>query len=245
MNTTANLKEAINILIVDDTPEQIQYLAEKLGKIGFKSVRSASTLKETLKVVNDRDVDVLLMDYDFKGREYTGVDIVSQLKDFTKFAVIFISTHYHEHVYDEVKKVGAKAFLNKNASELELLQAIELAYLEVNHKKEQAPQDFFLCKIRKTIKKIYFSEINYVEVSGRYSQIYFDGGTAIVDQAIKNVAPLLQPFNLVRIHKSFIVNNAKITSINIDDSTLTIGDKIFPIGRSFRKNVLSNLKLGF
>ncbi|MEM1124166.1 MAG: LytTR family DNA-binding domain-containing protein, partial [Bacteroidota bacterium] len=87
--------------------------------------------------------------------------------------------------------------------------------------------------------KVYFEDILYIESIKDYVRIHTTGKNIISKDTITNYETLL-PNSFFRIHRSFIVNSAKITAFTSHD--IEIGTTELPIGTSYKKKVMTLLK---
>jgi len=61
--------------------------------------------------------------------------------------------------------------------------------------------------------------------------------------SLKRIQGFLDSDEFMKIHKSFIVRMEYITSVKGDFSTLRLGEKRFPISRTYASQILENLQL--
>lgn len=86
------------------------------------------------------------------------------------------------------------------------------------------------------------SEILYVKASGSYSEIIFHNQKSImVTFHLADIESKLSEELFVRIHKSVIVNLDCVT--RFIGNTVFLCEKEFPIGRKFRKTLITRLNL--
>ena len=88
----------------------------------------------------------------------------------------------------------------------------------------------------KGIKKIAEQEILYCEAEGSYVKIVTENGTFIQRMTLKKTLELLSD-DFIRIHRSFVVNQHKISSSK--STTIYIGDLKLPVSRAY-KSLLNN-----
>jgi response regulator of citrate/malate metabolism len=106
--------EPLRCLIVDDSPVFLETAARMLEYDGFSGIRTASTIAEALRCVEEYRPDVTLVDV-YLGDE-SGFDLVEQLDRggwCSRSAVILISTHDAQEFADLVAASAAVGFLGK------------------------------------------------------------------------------------------------------------------------------------
>ena len=84
---------------------------------------------------------------------------------------------------------------------------------------------------------------NSIYSTGHYINVVtYSSGTHLFVMDIKNAEIILQNTNIIRIHRSYMINMACIKDINYTDITLSadiIEIRHLPIGRSYRQKVKS------
>ncbi|MNR44757.1 LytTr DNA-binding domain protein [compost metagenome] len=92
-----------------------------------------------------------------------------------------------------------------------------------------------------SLMKINFSEITYIEGLKDYIQIHLDTNprAAVVRMSMKSMEEQL-PQNFERIHKSFVINTDKVTSIR--KNAVFIGEKEIPVSESYKQAIEKLLK---
>jgi PAS domain S-box-containing protein len=122
---TQNLSLKENILIVDDTPDNLNLLSEILTERGYK-VRPAPSGKLALRFIQSTLPDLILLD--IKMPEMDGYEVCKQLKASKRtqdIPVIFISAL--NEVFDKVKafSLGAADYITKPFEPQEVLARVE------------------------------------------------------------------------------------------------------------------------
>lgn len=75
-------------------------------------------------------------------------------------------------------------------------------------------------------------DIIYIEAYGTYSKFHLEGGKVlVVNGLIKQIEQVLPTSDFIRLHRSYIVNKAKITSF--DYQKIYIGDKHIEVGTTY------------
>jgi DNA-binding LytR/AlgR family response regulator len=85
------------------------------------------------------------------------------------------------------------------------------------------------------MQKINFENLDYIMAYGIYTKVYFNENYLLVNDNISYLESNLPPNIFIRIHKSYIVNLPKITSI--DANHVFIQEKPIPIGLTFRSKL--------
>lgn len=88
--------------------------------------------------------------------------------------------------------------------------------------------------------KIEFSKINYVEGLENYVKICCENKTVLALSTMKSIEAALASYHFLRIHRSYLVNLDKVDSVL--NYNFYVGDKVLPVGRSYRKTITDTLK---
>lgn len=142
MNSHQNDQRSGNILIVDDTPENLQILSATLSERGYK-VRGVVKGQMALRAAKSAPPDLILLD--IRMPEMDGYEVCSQLKADPKtreIPVIFISAL--DEVLDKIKAfaVGGVDYITKPFQVAEVLARVEhqLTILRLSHQLREQNQ---------------------------------------------------------------------------------------------------------
>ena len=117
--------EKIQLVLVDDHEMVLQSLAHQLSQIGDLEIMAAfSKSRDLLLFLKDYQPDMIIMDVMLD--EQTAFTLLEQIKQtaIELPKVIFISGYYDQQLHQKALQIGVKAFLNKEASTKELVDAI-------------------------------------------------------------------------------------------------------------------------
>ena len=84
-------------------------------------------------------------------------------------------------------------------------------------------------------------EILYIEAKGDYAVFKTKEKGYVVHTTIKNAAAKMNPKKFLKVHRSFIVNLDKIK--DIEDSSIQIEDKIIPVSRQNKPDLMKRIDL--
>ena len=127
-------QEKINILILDDEKQFTEELHEFFEKSGFEAFE-ANTEKESRKILNSHNIDLLILDVRFPG--VNGLDILKEVKvQFPSMEVIVVSAHGDMDTVIKAMRLGAFDYLRKPFRHIDIQIAIERTqkYLQLNRK---------------------------------------------------------------------------------------------------------------
>ncbi|MBV6647181.1 MAG: LytTR family transcriptional regulator [Cyclobacteriaceae bacterium] len=124
--------------------------------------------------------------------------------------------------------------VNKNlVEEIETLERI-------NEGLKTSGSSNILIKSDNQLINVDMKDVLFFEAFGDYVKIHTSKQVHVNYNRIKNIETKLPEDQFVRVHRSYIVRIDKIE--NIEQSSLQIGDKIIPIGQSFKSSLLDRLE---
>jgi CheY-like chemotaxis protein len=113
------------ILITDDEPHMRRLIAFSLKSIGADIVQAASG-EETVQLLSQSPVDLMLVDYELKGMN--GLDTIQAARKITGAAeipVILLTARGDTGIKDAAQTVGVSKFLTKTFSPVELKSLVQ------------------------------------------------------------------------------------------------------------------------
>ncbi|WP_339918162.1 LytTR family DNA-binding domain-containing protein [Yeosuana marina] len=230
----------ISCLIVDDEAMAIEIIETHLSKIPtIKTINSCNNAIEAFNFLINNSVDLVFLDINMP--EISGISFA---KSIHKDIKIIFTTAYRDYAVEGFE-LQAVDYLLKPISFERLLKAVN-TYFEVYNNsnktslKEEAVSEFMFVRADRRMIKIDFDAIIYVESYSDYIKIHLTDETITTRETISAIEVKLPNNNFMRIHRSFIISLAHITSFTNEE--ITINKKSFPISRSYKKEVLSILE---
>lgn len=238
----------IKLLIVDDEPLAHNVLEGYCQKIDYVEVSGhCYDGVSTLNFLNKEDVDAVLLDIQMP--DITGLELLDSLKN--NAPKIILTTAYTEYAmqsfdYDQVvdylhKPIRLTRFL-KALERLKRVLSLEREFnahaplAQLDEKEVVNEADFISVKDNKTIYRISYSDILYVQSWGNYLKFFLkDQQVKIVRKTIKVVESELSSRHFLRVHKSYIVNINHVKSI--EGNQIKLDEMQLPIGKSYSVNV--------
>jgi two-component system LytT family response regulator len=230
----------IRCLVVDDEPLALHILEDYISKVPFLELVKATTNPiEALTLVQDGGIDLVFLDVQMP--ELTGLQF---LKISNGKAKVILTTAYPQYalegyeldVVDYLLKPIAFDRFFKSAQKA---QTIILPAAKPVVKEEPQPaqyddflSDFIFVKTEHKIQKVYLHDIMFIEGLKDYISIFTPEERIITLQNMKKMEDALPEKHFIRVHKSYIVALNKIDSI--ERSRISIGEKVIPIGDTYR-----------
>jgi len=165
---------------------------------------------------------------------------LSFLKTLSRPPMVIFTTAYPEYAVEGFE-TDAVDYLVKPFSFDRFLKAVNKAfekqaaanYRETSEKENS--RNFILLRADKKMFKVNFTDFLYIEAIGDYLKVVLSGRQLIIHETIKGFIDQLPSDQFIRVHKSFIISTNRINYI--EGNQIQIGDKLIPIGRSFKEEV--------
>lgn len=226
----------LRCIAIDDEPLALELLEDNIGKVPYlQLVAACHNPLEAMKVMQENAVDLVFLDIQMPG--LTGLQFIqSQSAQQCLFILITAYEKYALQGFDLnvvdylVKPVELDRFIKacNKARELHGLRAKGKASGEIT------TQDFFFVNVEYSLVKVQKPDIVYVEGLKDYLKIHLRSTSKpiVTRMSMKAIEEQLSSGQFVRIHKSYIVSVAGITSVR--KSTVHLGDVELPLSENYR-----------
>ncbi len=241
----------MKILIIEDEFILASELSETLESEGYEVVLTADNGREALDFYKENEVDLVLCDINING-DWDGIETVTKLIAVKQVPIIYLTAFTDKDTLERAKATFPAAYIPKPYHITNLRMAIELAinnfavkiqpsYLNIlkDGKPDIQSKEMFLqvnddifIKQNYQFVKFSLSEILYLEADNIYTNIITSQKKYAIRQAIGNVHERLPMKNLVRVHRSFVVNINKIDSFN--EYEVIVHGHTIPISRTYK-----------
>jgi len=224
----------ITTIAIDDEPLALQLITGYIEKTpGLKLEGSFDNPVDAAEFLSDRRVDIIFVDIrmpDLSGIEFTRL--------IEKGPKVIFTTAYEKYAL-EGYKLDIVDYLLKPFSYEEFLAAVQKAQhlIKLEQKAEDkvdSNEEFLFLKSDYKIKRINFDDILYVEGLKDYVKIYTrnDPKPVLSLSTLKLLESKLPESRFMRVHRSFIVNLAKIETI--ERSRIVFGKTYIPVSDQFK-----------
>ncbi len=225
----------IRCLVVDDEPLALDILVDYISKVpSLELVKATTSAFEALTLVQENHADLVFLDVQMP--ELTGIQFVKIINGKCK---VILTTAYPQYALDGYELSVSDYLLKPIAFDrfYKAVQKVESAMgtkqvVQENSREQQSASGFIFVKTEHKIQKIYLNDILYIEGLKDYISIFTPNERIITLQNMKKMEDALPAANFIRVHKSYIVALDKIESI--ERSRILIGQKIIPIGDTYR-----------
>ena len=228
---------ALKILIVEDQRIVATNIKEYLSEIGYH-VQTAHDYKKGIEAFYSFKPDLVLLDIQLSKDPNApdGIDLASQIAANGMIPFIFLTGNAeNDDLRTRAKSVNHSGFLVKPPNMLQIEVAIEMV-IEKNKNDLFPVKDYFFVKDGKAYHRIDLQNLGWIKANRNLSELYLIEGKQSVSTNLAALERSLQNPSLKRIHKSYIINTAKITRIKGNSLYLKIGnsEEKVTIGRIYR-----------
>lgn len=231
----------LNTVIIDDEPLARKGLKEYIADVEFlQLVGEFDSPLKAMELMSRGDVQLLLLDIQMP--KITGLDFFKSLQ---QAPPVIFTTAYPQYALDGFE-LNALDYLVKPISFDRFLKAALKAkeYYELRQQNKQmqtqaAEQKDFFIKADNQLVRIAFDELLFVEALQNYVCIHTVSKKYISYLTMRSVEEYLPATQFIKTHKSFIVNAAKIESI--EGNEIHMGTHRIPISRSEKEEVMEQL----
>jgi len=223
-------------IIVDDEPVARKVLKEYIEDISFLVIAGEADNPLKARPLLDREsIDLIFLDINMP--KLTGIEF---LRTSNSLPMVIMTTAYAEHALDSFS-LDVIDYLVKPFSFERFLKACNKAkdYHQLKMQAEKnlpAHENYFFVKYNGRIEKILYDELLFVEAALNYVILHTANGKMIVYLTIKGIMESLPPELFSKVHKSFIVNLQKISSI--EGNIIHIGKAEIPISQNSQDEVM-------
>lgn len=224
-------------IVVDDeliSREIIQKFIERTDflelKGGFTNAISAA------EFLRSSEVDIMFLDVEMP--EMTGLELIKTLNTRPKIILITVSEKYALDAFE----YEVSDYLLKPVVYSRFLKAVTKISEAVLPAQEDTPgsNNIFL-KVESRLVNVNLDEIDSVEAQGDYIQVCAGTKKYLVHSTLAAMEQKLSNPKFMRVHRSFIINIEKISSI--EDNTLVVSAKVIPVGNVYKDELMKRLNI--
>lgn len=243
----------LRCITIDDESLARKMMEENIRQVPFlEFVGAAKNAFEAMTLLQENEVDLMFLDIQMPGM--LGTQLLQSLR--TKPLVIFVTAYanyalegYELEIVDYLMKpvsmerftkAALKAqeiFAGRNALSTKPSQKNELSLSKV----DKAQTDHFFVNVEYALVKILISKVRYVEGMKDYVKIYLEGERkpVLTKATLKSIEEKLSEDRFMRIHKSYIADLDRVTSIR--GQQITLGEDELPVSESSVSEVLKKI----
>ena len=228
----------IKCVILEDeelAAKSLIHIISKIDKLDFQG-----HFLDPMAAKNEVDfseIDLIFLDVEMP--EITGLDFIKSLSNPPRVIVTTSKSDFAMGAFE----IEAVDFILKPVKAIQVLKALEkYDKIESSISEDAASDsDSIFVKVDNKLVNLKFDEILWIEALGDYVGFHVGNKRYVVKSTLSAIEKRVKLSNFVRVHRSYMVNTDHIK--NIDDSSLVIGEKLIPVSRGNRSELIKRLNL--
>lgn len=229
----------LSILICDDDKTILAAMKESVENI-LREVDKKAKIHTFTDVASISEqilscCDIALLDIDFDGSDYNGMDIARKIRSLRGDTVIIFVTNFIEYA-PEGYEVQAFRYILKRDLKADLKAVLSLAL-------KQLHQETLPIQVNSEIIKVPLDDILYLEVQQHNVTVVTRKLTIDRKQkeysfyaTLSDLEERLEPLGFLRIHKSYLVNMKHLKKFQCREATLDNGMTLRVGEKSYAEN---------
>jgi DNA-binding LytR/AlgR family response regulator len=237
--------DKIRCIAIDDEPLALKQVAAYIQKLPFLELHGeCSSAFEALELLEKQQVDLMFVDINMP--DLNGLEFVKSL---TKKPLLIFTTAYSEYALEGFK-VDALDYLLKPFSFAEFSKAASKARTQfelVQNTPEilESSDDYLFIKSEYKLVRINFDDIQFIEGMREYVRIHLSSQKPVMTLLSMKALELKLPASkFMRVHRSYIVNLEKITTV--ERFRIVFDDKkLIPVSENYKEKFQEFLNTNF
>lgn len=246
--------EKVKVLIVEDELIIAESLKIMLENMGYEVPAIFTSGKTTLENFKPGFADIIIMDIHL-AENTNGIDTSIEIRKISTAPIIYITDDKDEYTRKKaIYESNTVQYITKPFTKLDISIAIDLALkamkghdlaLKKNTESSFLINESIFVKDVQGFKKIMITDIMFLKADGSYCKLFYRGSKRGNETVIEEIMfsenlsyleeKLLFAKNLVRIHRSFIINIHNVKKIQ--ENRLWIEDVEIPVGKTYKNEI--------
>jgi two-component system LytT family response regulator len=225
----ANMLKA---LIIDDEPLAHEVILYHLAQHSDISIvgRCYNATQALSWLANDH-VDLLFLDINMP--DLSGIELLKVLGNRPQAIVI---SAYQEYAIQGFE-LDVTDYLLKPVCNERLSQALDkVRFRAKKHSSNEIVPQHIVLKVDREKRKFTLADITLLEAYGNYIKLWQGNDMVLVNSSLKLLIEMLPSSQFTQVHKSFVVNNAKVIAVETDSIKMECG-RIVKASKTFKKKV--------
>ncbi len=232
----------MNCIIIDDDEMSRRVVEEFIDRTDFLNLTNSFT--NAVEAINylKQGEEVHLIFLDVEMPEMTGLEFLNSLTLSPQIIIVSSKEKYAIQAFD----YSVTDYLLKPITYARFFRAASKAYEIFNKGRSLTDTDKeIFIKKNSSLVRIKYNDILWVEALENYVVINTTTDKFTIHFTMKSIENQLPMVKFKRVHRSFIVNVSRITSIEDNSVIIKMTDskKVIPIGKSYRDRLLNEINL--
>jgi two-component system response regulator LytT len=246
-----------SVLVVEDEAIVSKDIQQSLRKLGYTISGSSSTGISAVELARTSEPDVVLMDIMLKG-SMTGIEAAAMIRKNLSIPVIYLTAYADESTLLKARVAEPFGYIIKPFKEIDLQTSIEIAVYKYQKERERNLERNVLASMvdmKETVNasvfirtngqliRVLLQDILYLEALKDYVIIHLHAGSYTIHSTMKEIESRLGTHGFLRVHRSYIIQVDKITSIDSSNLTLENVEVVIPIGGLYKDALYKRINL--
>jgi DNA-binding LytR/AlgR family response regulator len=225
-------------IAVDDSEIQLVLIKNYIKKTDYLELKETfNNPVEAYHYLSKNAVDILLLDIDMPN--LSGLDLLKMLQNPPRTILITSKSEFALEAFE----LDVVDYIVKPPEYPRFLKAINKAIQQIDKQKVVATEtenELFI-KTNGKLVRLEINDILYIEAMSDYVIVHTeDKRSYIVYSTLKRFEDKMSSYgNFYRIHRSYLINLQKIKII--ENGQVLIGDKLLPIGNTYKEDFLKKV----
>ncbi len=222
-------------IIIDDEPLAIDVIVHHLKRFSnFEVIKTFTNSVEAFNYLKEgHQIDIAFTDIAMP--EISGIELVKLSKGNTMF---IMTTSYSEYAVESFDLEVIDYLLKPISFERFTKAVTRFEKLKKKNDENKLEESFFIKEGDEFIK-ILIKDIDYIQGLKDYAKIVTGNNYCLVLKTLKSIEAILNSYQFMRIHKSYIVPLSKISQYN--GKCVLINNFEIPVGSTYREALKSYL----
>lgn len=232
----------INCIIIEDQPPAQRILKKYIEDIGTLRLQATFTdALQAMEFLKTQEVDLMFLDIHLP--KISGIDF---LKTIPNAPAVILTTAFPDYALESYE-FSVVDYLLKPFSFQRFVKAVAKVPGKSNNASTAQPiedqqtyrKELFI-KSGYELVKILVEDILYIKSEGDYTEIFLPEKKHLSSESLRFWEENLDQGQFFRVHKSYLINAAKIEKISGNQVYLK-GKTVVPIGRTYKEEFLSKI----
>ncbi len=225
----------MNCIIIEDQPPAQRILKKYIEDMGSLQLKATFTdALQAMEYLKTEPVDLIFLDIHLP--KMSGIDL---LRSIPQLPPVILTTAFPDYALESYE-FDVVDYLLKPFSFQRFVKAVSKVPTGSHHELKQEAtvpppamrQELFIKSGYEHIR-ILVDDIIYIKSDADYSEIYLPHKKYLSAEPLRNWLEKLESHQFARVHKSYIINTAKIVKV-MGNQLYMINEAILPIGRAYK-----------
>lgn len=219
---------------------------------GYEIVGMINEAPKVMPALLRHKPDVVLLDIDL-GQSTDGIQLAHQINKLLPTPIIFTTGRTDNNTIKDAIAEMPISYLVKPITKSNLIPAIELAlFKNINVEYSnytpsidaiQKNSEAVFLQSKGSLVKVSFEDVCAITVKkDRYISVITTNDEHVLRSSIKEILKKLPDF-FTQIHRSTIVNIRLLEKINDFEGTVTVNNKNYPLGNTYRQKLTNSINI--